>query len=126
MYLPFDEALRIDVQNEMPNQLPQIAKQNAMVAQVNEEPNQLDADIQQVPQVAQQCFVRLQRLSAAAPRFQPYAFRHARRSPERENYVRIRCAVCRRIFRMYDVPADFDVDGNICSVECYFYDDSST
>lgn len=99
----------------------------AMAAENNEAPNEMAADVNirndEVPQINQRCSVRLRRLPAAAPRFQPYGFRHARLLSERENYARIKCTVCRRIFRMYDVPADFDVDGNICSVECTFYGD---
>lgn len=45
--------------------------------------------------------------------------RYSLRSPQRRPpFLRVKCVVCHRIYRVYNYPDDFDVEGNICSKEC--------
>lgn len=63
-----------------------------------------------------QCFVSIPKIRTELG-YQPYPFRRPRQGPQERN-VRVKCAVCHRIFRINNVPFDFDVEGNICSKEC--------
>lgn len=66
------------------------------------------------------CSVSIPRVRTA-PVYQPYPFRSPRHAGPQQRKVRVKCAVCRHIFRMNNVPFDFNVEGNVCSKECALF-----
>lgn len=81
---------------------------------VNDPP--VEHDHHAVMRLIRPCFVSIPKIRSE-PVYQPYPFRSPRQGT-RERNVRVKCAVCHRIFRMNNVPFDFDVESNICSKEC--------